>query len=123
MGRNTWITSISQPFSNQKDLLLGNTAGGLEYLKFDAGVIPPVDREFLVKIYPNPSIGNFKILVSQKSKARLVSILGQIIWDELDVSANNETEIQGFNLAPGVYILQLTNEKGQRLSNKIVIRK
>lgn len=123
MGRNTWITSISQPFSDQKDLLLGNTAGGLEYLKFDTGVTPPVDGDFLVKIYPNPSIGNFKILVSQKSIARLVSILGQVIWDELDIPANSETEIQGSYLAPGVYILQLTNEQGQRLSKKIVIRK
>jgi hypothetical protein len=123
MGRNTWMTSIRQPFSTQWDLLLGNTAGGLEYLKSEADIIPPGEGEFLVKTYPNPSNGNFKILVSQKSKARLISVLGQIIWDEMDIPANSEMEIQGSNLAPGVYILQLTNERGEKYTKKLIVKK
>ena len=123
MGRNTWITSIRQPFSNQRDLLLGNTAGGLEYLKSEAGIIPPGEGEFLVKTYPNPSNGNFKILVSQKSKARLISVLGQVIIDEMIIPANSETEIQASYLSPGIYILQLTNEKEEKHTKKLIVKK
>jgi hypothetical protein len=123
MGRNTWISSIAEPFSNQRDLLLGNTAGGLEYLKFETDIIAPGEGEFMIKVYPNPSVGNFMVLTSQNSKARLVSVLGQVIFDETDIPALREIEIQVPYLAPGVYILQLTNEKGERQSKKLIIKK
>ncbi|MFD2201530.1 T9SS type A sorting domain-containing protein [Shivajiella indica] len=121
-GRNTWVTSLGQPFSDQRDLLLGNTGGGLEYLKLETNIIPPSDGQFLVNVYPNPTIGNFKVLVSQNSKARLVSLLGQVLMDEMDIPANVETEVQAPYMAPGVYILQLTNEKGQNLIKKVIIK-
>lgn len=122
MGRNTWITSIPKPFSENPDLLLGNTAGGLEYLKFMGESENPADSEFLVKIYPNPSQGQFKVLASQDSELRLVSSLGQIMLDQIRLSANQEFEVQAQFLSPGLYIVQLTNSNGKRLSRKIIIR-
>jgi hypothetical protein len=122
MGRNTWIASIPIPFSENPDLLLGNTAGGLEYLKFAGKGENPVDSEFLVKIYPNPSQGQFKVLVSQDSDLRIISSLGQIMLDQIRVTANREFEVQAPFLSPGLYIIQLTNSDGIRLSRKIIVR-
>lgn len=120
-GRNTWITSIPKPFSENPDLLLGNTAGGLEYLKFVGEGENPVDSEFLVKIYPNPSQGQFKVLASQDSELRIISSLGQIMLDQIRLTANREFEIQAQFLSPGIYIIQLTNSNGKMLSRKIIV--
>jgi hypothetical protein len=122
LGRNTWITSVKQPFSDNPDLLLGNTAGGLEYLKFVNEGNGPSEGEFLAKIYPNPSQGQFKILVSQDCDFRLVNSLGQIIVDQIRLTANSEFEIQAGFLAPGLYIVQLTTSEGKRISRKIIIQ-
>lgn len=122
MGRNTWITSIPKPFSENPDLLLGNTAGGLEYLKFKGESENPTDGEFLVKIYPNPSQGQFKIIASQTSDLRLVNSLGQVMMDQIRLTANREFEIQAQFLSPGLYIIQLTTTDGKRLSRKIIVQ-
>jgi hypothetical protein len=120
-GRNTWITSLAKPFSDERDLLLGNTAGGLEYLKFIGAGNPPGNGELLVKTYPNPNNGFFKVLVSQSSTGRLVNSLGQIMADEIQIPANVEFEIQMPWAAPGMYILQLTNSDGSSISKKIIV--
>ena len=121
LGRNTWITTLPKPFSDQRDLILGNTAGGLEYLKFQGEGIPPDGEEFLAKIYPNPNNGIFKVLISQSAKGRLINSLGQIMLDEILIPANVEFEIQLPFAAPGLYILQFTNSEGKHISKKLVV--
>lgn len=122
MGRNTWITAIPKPFSENPDLLLGNTAGGLEYLKFVGESENPTDDEFLVKIFPNPNQGQFKIIASQASDFRLINSLGQVMIDQIRLTANRELEIQAQFLSPGLYIIQLTTADGRRLSRKIIVQ-
>jgi hypothetical protein len=120
-GRNTYLTSVPKPFSENPDLLLGNTAGGLEYLQFLGKGENPADSEFLVKIYPNPNQGQFKVLASQDSELRIISSLGQIMVDQIRLTANREFEVQAQFLSPGLYIIQLTNSDGKRLSRKIIV--
>ncbi|MCH6199772.1 T9SS type A sorting domain-containing protein [Aquiflexum sp. LQ15W] len=120
-GRNTWITSLAKPFSEERDLLLGNTAGGLEYLKYQGEGTLPGDGEFLAKIYPNPNSGIFKVLVSQSGTGRIVNSLGQIMAEDILIPANVELEIQLPSAAPGLYIFQFTNEKGIRISKKMIV--
>lgn len=120
-GRNTYLTSVPKPFSENPDLLLGNTAGGLEYLKFEGEGENPADSEFLVKIYPNPSQGQFKVLASQDSELRIISSLGQIMVDQIRLTANREFEVQAAFLSPGLYIVQLTTAEGKRLIRKIIV--
>lgn len=120
-GRNTWITSLAKPFSEERDLLLGNTAGGLEYLRYQGEGTLPGEEEFLAKIYPNPNNGFFKVLVSQSSTGRIVNSLGQIMAEGFTIPANVEFEIQLPSAAPGLYILQLTDLDGRNISRKIVV--
>jgi hypothetical protein len=76
----------------------------------------------LAKIYPNPSQGQFKILISQNCDFRLVNSLGQIMVDQIRLTANSEFEIQAGFLSPGLYIVQLTTAEGKRISRKIIIQ-
>jgi hypothetical protein len=122
MGRNTWITSLPQPFSQDRDLILGNTAGGLEFLKFKGFGLPPSVEQLQVKVFPNPSFGQVKVLVSENASFRIVNMLGQEILEGTDLQANIEFDLGHLYLAPGVYILQFTSlENKKQLSKKLII--
>lgn len=122
LGRNTWISSVPVPFSETPDLLLGNTAGGLEYLKYSSQGENPSDGELMIKVYPNPSQGQFKVLSSKQTELRVINSLGQVVLDHINVPANRELEIQAAFLSPGIYILQLISSEGKRLSRKVIIK-
>ncbi len=122
LGRNTWMTHISDPFGQQFDLVLGNTAGGIRYFKIKDTGQTPSEEQFMAKVYPNPSSGPIKIIVSQSATVRLISTLGHILVNHFNVPANTETELQIQSLSPGLYILQLTNEKGERISKKVMVK-
>lgn len=121
-GRNTWLSALSMPFGAGHDLILGNTAGGLEYLKGVQGSLPPSIEDFLVRVYPNPTSGDFRVLSSQNASLRLVNMLGQVILDDVSIEANRVEEIQGFGLAPGIYVLQLVSGSQQKLTRKLLVR-
>lgn len=120
LGRNTWITSLPKPFTDERDLVLGNTAGGLEYLKFQAEGPLPGEEDLLVKVYPNPNRGSFKLIASQTSSVTLISSLGQEMVGSFELTANSELEIT-LPLAPGLYIARVTNAEGKSKSQKIVV--
>ncbi|WP_291782704.1 T9SS type A sorting domain-containing protein [Cecembia sp.] len=121
-GRNTWISALSMPFGEGHDLIFGNTAGGLEYLKGIEGSLPPSSEDFLVRVYPNPTIGDFRVLSSKNARMRLVNMPGQVIIDNVPIQANRVTDIDGFGLAPGVYVLQFVSDGQQKLTRKLLVR-
>ena len=75
----------------------------------------PITNEVL--IYPNPSIGNVNILVTQNSNVKVLDITGRII-DEFDIRAN---EIRTVNYAVGMYFIIVENN-GNTLIYKIIIK-
>lgn len=78
LGRNTWISSIPSGFSGSNDLVLGNTAGGLIYLKdISTGIDPPAQEELQLRIFPNPSTGPVTVLSSSSGSIRLINTLGR----------------------------------------------
>jgi hypothetical protein len=119
LSRSNWITSIPAAFGSSHDLVLGNTAGGLEYLT-SAGETPP-NTDLLVKVYPNPSQGPFFILTSKDTKARLVSSLGQILLENIEIRANRPTQINYPFFVPGLYLIQLETAEGQLVTKKILV--
>lgn len=121
LGRNTWITVIKPDFSDQVDLILGTRGGGIIYLKStQAGT--PNEGEFLVKLFPNPTSGIFKVITNTPATGRLISSLGQILLDEIPIPANREVEIQAQLLNPGLYFLQLETEDRRVLVKKVLVK-
>jgi hypothetical protein len=76
-------------------------------------------REFLVKVYPNPSKGPIKVISNTAAKARLMSSLGQVLVEGIFIKANQEIEIQTQVLTPGLYLLQFETDQSQVLVKKI----
>lgn len=121
LGRNTWITVLPSTFDDQVDLILGSRGGGITYLSSIKSSTPN-EGEFLVNVYPNPTVGSFKIITNVNASGRLVSPLGQILRDEILIPANREVEIQGQVLQPGVYFLQLETENRKVVVKKVMVR-
>jgi hypothetical protein len=120
-GRNTWISVVNPAFDGQVDLILGSRGGGITYLKA-AENGQSNEGEFLVKVFPNPTTGPFNIISNSAAKARLISPLGQIILDEISISANRVIEFQTQVLQPGVYFLQLETEDRKVVVRKVLVR-
>nr|WP_287936117.1 T9SS type A sorting domain-containing protein [Algoriphagus sp.] len=120
-GRNTWISVVNPGFDENVDLILGSRGGGITYLK-SVKSENPTDGELLVKVYPNPTSGSFKVVSNTVAKARLITSLGQILLDEITIPANREIEIQTQALKPGVYFLQLETDDRKVLVKKVLVR-
>jgi hypothetical protein len=121
LGRNTWISVVNPGFDENVDLILGGRGGGITYLK-SVKSDSPTDGELLVKVYPNPVSGPFKVISNTAAKGRLITSLGQILLDEIQIPANREIEIQTQVLLPGVYFLQLETEDRKVVVKKVLVR-
>jgi hypothetical protein len=121
LGRNTWISVVNPGFDKNVDLILGSRGGGITYLK-SVKSDSPSDGELLVKVYPNPTDGPFKVISNTAAKARLITSLGQILLDEITIPANREIEIQAQPLQPGLYFLQLETEDRKVVVKKVLVR-
>lgn len=121
LGRNTWISVVNPGFDENVDLILGSRGGGITYLK-SVKSDSPSDGELLVKVYPNPTDGPFKVISNTAAKARLITSLGQILLDEITIPGNREIEIQAQPLQPGVYFLQLETEDRKVVVKKVLVR-
>lgn len=120
-GRNTWISVVNPGFDDQVDLILGGRGGGITYLK-SVKSDSIGDGELLVKVYPNPTSGPFKVISNTAAKARLITLLGQILLEEITIPANREIEIKAQPLQPGVYFLQLETEDRKVVVKKVLVR-
>ncbi|WP_339868524.1 T9SS type A sorting domain-containing protein [uncultured Algoriphagus sp.] len=121
LGRNTWITTVAEPFNGTTDLILGTRAGGLIYLTSTDESNPDED-EYKIVVYPNPTEGPIQVLTNKNSTGTLINSLGQELLSEITFPANIEVEIQAGFLTPGLYILILESEGKFRESRKIWIR-
>ena len=121
LGRNTWISVVNPGFDESVDLILGSRGGGITYLS-SLKSEEQSDGELLVKVYPNPTDGPFKVISNTASKARLINSLGQILLDEITIPANREVEIQAQILQPGIYFLQLETENRKVAVKKVLVR-
>lgn len=121
LGRNTWINAIPNAFGSSYDLLLGNTAGGLIYLKASENIEGPSGEEFLVKVFPNPTDGPIRIITNQKVTVRLMNGLGQVLTEDREILANREVALQAAFLAPGLYILNFRLENGAQTSRRVIL--
>ncbi len=121
LGRNTWITAIPNAFEGKTDLILGNTAGGLIYLK-DISNSSPSDEKAQFQVFPNPTSASTKILSNRNGQFRIVNTVGQVLLDFTPLEAGVAKEIDTFGLPNGIYILQLRTQNGRVLTQKLILR-
>ena len=53
---------------------------------------------------------------------RVVDMLGKEILTETIAVYNNSAVVKNLNLQPGVYVLVLTNETGEKITHKIIVK-
>jgi hypothetical protein len=75
-----------------------------------------------VQVYPNPASDRLNIEVSKDSKVQIIDLNGKRIGDSRNVNANQKEVIDVTNLAPGVYMVKVYNEKSV-VVKKVVIKK
>lgn len=121
LGRNSWIAIINAAFEGDADLVVGTRGGGLIYLS-STEITNSDTNDYKVKLYPNPSEGQFKVITNKISTGALINSLGQVLLSDIQLPANVEVEIQATFLAPGLYILRLESEGKFRETRKIWIR-
>ncbi|HBG70893.1 MAG: hypothetical protein A2W93_08805 [Bacteroidetes bacterium GWF2_43_63] len=75
-------------------------------------------------LYPNPSIGEFTVMLSESDNAkswRIINSLGQIIESKSDFSSASVFEVRGLSLAAGVYSIQVICSDGAVRSAKFTV--
>ena len=77
------------------------------------------DRELDgVKIYPNPSNGNFEIYVKEPAEATITDITGKVVFEK---QLNSTTNSISLNVNAGVYVVKLSTQS-KTSYYKIVVR-
>jgi hypothetical protein len=75
----------------------------------------------MVKVYPNPNTGSFRVSLTDKSlntvKLVLTDMAGKTVFENtLRVNGAQDIKIETNNLPKGIYNLQLNSEKGTQIS-------
>ena len=120
LGRNTWISSMGKTFGGERDLVLGTTAGGLEWLRMIAGGGNAVEG-LQVKVFPNPNEGLVTIVSSEVAEFTLYNSLGQLIRTNASILANSPLLVDLQHLASGIYFLRVRASSGSWVTRKLII--
>lgn len=97
----------------------GQAKGGLEYYDSE----PQVEQNDIlnqIKIFPNPSNGNFYINLGDEnsnSSIEIFSILGQKVFEKRDIATS---AISISNISPGIYLVKL-NKNDTIITQKIIV--
>lgn len=79
-------------------------------------------NETMVQVYPNPASSILNVVVSADSKIELSDLNGKLLVAEQNVNANQKHTIDVSNLANGVYMIKIYNDKSVT-TKKVIIRK
>jgi hypothetical protein len=79
-------------------------------------------KQNMVKLYPNPATDKLYIEVSVASKAQFIDLTGKQVIPEHAINANQSEKINVSNLAAGIYMVKIYNDKFVSMS-KVVIQK
>lgn len=121
LGRNTWMTVVPDPFGNGHDLILGTRSGGLLYFSGVEQSGNGSDEALQVRLYPNPAQKGAWVLVSKAATLDIIELSGKVVQQGIALSANRETEIGLYGIAPGVYILRITGEGRETIHKKLIV--
>ncbi|MEM8895780.1 MAG: FG-GAP-like repeat-containing protein [Bacteroidota bacterium] len=122
LGRIGSLASGNLNNSGRRNIIIGSIQGGIHSLAYNAGVAtsnPGDDWE--VSVYPNPTRDITTISSNRSSIGRLVSLSGQTLFENIVVDENQLNRINLSNLSQGMYIMQLTDEFGDREQIRLIV--
>jgi hypothetical protein len=122
-GSYLYATTGDYNGDQKPDIAIGTNAGGVILL---SNILPvtPVSigvGEHQVAVFPNPASEYIKIVSSENSLLRVVSVKGIVIAENIPVVANIEKEIPSLLWVSGLYLLEFVSEK-TRVIKKIIIQ-
>ena len=121
-GRNTSLAFVPDLLGAGFDLILGNRAGGLEYLMQldNGGSEPGATTEIL--LFPNPTNGQeFKIAINRDARMNIYSPSGMLIMDGIELVKNQENLLNIYTLPSGLYLLEIINDENERHYRKLIV--
>lgn len=123
-GRNTWVSFVPGLLGEEADLIVGNRAGGLEYLSRIQHPDGKFSERMEALVFPNPSNGNkIQLIVNQPEV--ILSIYdshGRLIKSGFKLTENERNEIDLWGFPPGLYVLELHAPNHPRLYKKLWLR-
>lgn len=121
LGRNTWMSVIPDPFGDGHDLIAGNRAGGLIYFTGIGDSGGSSGESLQIRLYPNPAQNRIWVLSSKPTDLDIIHLSGQVVQENISISANRESEISLNGLAAGVYILKFTAKDRTVAHKKLIV--
>jgi len=97
-------------------------AAKTEVTPFTPTSIDDIDSYQVVNIYPNPAISVLNVEVSQNAVVEMMDAAGRQVVVKTSVNANQKQAINVENLANGVYMMKVSNDKFVSMQ-KVVINK
>jgi hypothetical protein len=121
-GKNTSITFVPKLLGEGFDLILGNRAGGLEYLmQTDNGSSEPGSSTEIL-LFPNPTNGQeFRIAINKNARMNIYSPSGALIKKGIDLVKNQENLFSSFGFPSGLYLLEIINDENERHYRKLIV--
>ena len=118
-------------WSYEKDISISN---GEDAAWIDNIIFPPVDtftgistpeiNPSLMTIYPNPSAGQFTLLVAagngDHSTITMTDQTGKLIFEKTNVKGGEQLQFNQGNIPAGMYFIRLSNQKSTSVQ-KIII--
>ncbi|MEO9869391.1 T9SS type A sorting domain-containing protein [Ekhidna sp.] len=120
------------PFSSNDNLIIrfsfvvNSTVNGwgirIDNLKIGDGIVSAVKSESPILIYPNPVYETLRINNAKSENYKMIirALSGQEI-DHIDLSENTDYKTQ--KLQPGIYLLEIRDERGKTIKTEKIIKK
>jgi len=103
-------------------LVIGSRQGGLFLLEnLSEPGDNPSDREFVLRVYPNPGERLVTLQANQNFIYSIYNSQGQLIMSDLPASTENQASFDSRILAPGIYIIRAIAPNGARDATRIIV--
>jgi hypothetical protein len=119
----TYLRAIAEDYNGdgKPDLLIGSNAGGLQLFTNKLNVKSP-DKEWTVKVFPNPATSYIKIHSEDDASLDVFSMQGQLLSKTpIEIKANQDNVVTTSNWPQGLYILQIKKTDGTTVAVKKLI--
>lgn len=119
----TFLRAIAEDYNgdSKPDLIVGSNAGGLRLFFNKLDVTLP-EKDWTLKVYPNPATNYINIDSEADATADVFSMQGQLLSKKpIEVKANQKNSINTQNWIPGLYIIRINNLTGETIAVKKII--